>query len=374
MSCTSTARCTAPWLPSTSTGMPRACASLTTSLTGTMVPSAFDIWVMATSLVRGVSSFSNSSIRKLPSSSTGAHLITAPCRSRRKCHGTMLEWCSMIESTISSPSLIIGSPPNDDATRLIASVALRVKMISSLRFGVEELRDLVARALIGFGRGIGEIMQAAMHVGVFGLVRLLHAVEHGVRLLRRRGVVEIDQRLAIDLHARAPENPRARVRRRRYRWRPPDASISLASSSQRSRRDRDVAQPVVDDRFDRLADERLDQQRLRLLLRQAAGAQVEQQALVQRARGRAVTAGDVVGENLELRLVVGLGLVRQQQRAGHHLAVGLLRVGTDDDPALEHRMRAIVQHRAEHLAAGAVRHRVIDHKRGVAVLACRSAD
>ena len=30
--------------------MPRACASLTTSLTGTMVPSAFDIWVIATSL------------------------------------------------------------------------------------------------------------------------------------------------------------------------------------------------------------------------------------------------------------------------------------------------------------------------------------
>ena len=43
--------CTAAWLPSTSTGMPRACASFTTSLTGTMVPSAFDIWVIATSLV-----------------------------------------------------------------------------------------------------------------------------------------------------------------------------------------------------------------------------------------------------------------------------------------------------------------------------------
>ena len=37
-----------------------------------------------------VISFSNSSSEKLPSSSTGAHLITAPCRSRRKCHGTIL--------------------------------------------------------------------------------------------------------------------------------------------------------------------------------------------------------------------------------------------------------------------------------------------
>ena len=45
---------------------------LTTSLIGTAVPSTFHICVMATILVRGVSSFSNSSMRKLPSSSTGA--------------------------------------------------------------------------------------------------------------------------------------------------------------------------------------------------------------------------------------------------------------------------------------------------------------
>ena len=40
--------------PSTSTGMPRACASRTTSFTGTIVPSTFDMWVIATILVRGV--------------------------------------------------------------------------------------------------------------------------------------------------------------------------------------------------------------------------------------------------------------------------------------------------------------------------------
>ena len=90
--------------------MPRALQSFTTSFTGTSVPSMLDMCVIATILVRGVSSFSNSSIRKLPSSSTGAHLITAPWRSRRKCHGTMLEWCSMIESTISSPGLMRSRP------------------------------------------------------------------------------------------------------------------------------------------------------------------------------------------------------------------------------------------------------------------------
>ena len=243
--------------------MPRSCASLTTSLTGTRVPSAFDICVIATSLVRGVSSFSNSSIRKLPSSSTGAHLITAPWRSLRKCQGTMLEWCSMIERTISSPALMFGSP-QDEATRLIASVALRVKMISSVRRALRNFATLARRALIGFGRGIGEIMQSAMHVGVFALVGFRHAVEHSIRLLRGRGVVEIDQRLAIDLQRqRRKILPHARnvvgtVQRLPDAWSCPRLQPALRC------RDRELAQIVIGDRFDRLADKSLDQQRLRL--------------------------------------------------------------------------------------------------------------
>ena len=76
-----------------------------TSLMGTTVPSTFDMCVIATMRVRLVSSFSNSSIRNVPSSAIGAHLSTQPLRSRWKCQGTMLEWCSMIEMTISSPLL-----------------------------------------------------------------------------------------------------------------------------------------------------------------------------------------------------------------------------------------------------------------------------
>ena len=81
-----------------------------------------------------------------------------------------------------------------------------------------------------------------------------------------------------------------------------------------------------------------------------------------------MAAGDVVGEDFQLRLVVGLGLVGQQQRPRHHLGVGLLRIGTDDDAALEHRMGAVVDHGAEHFAAGAVRHRMVHQQRGVGVL------
>src|SRR6185437_14238816 len=65
--------------------------------------------------------------------------------------------------------------------------------------GIEKFRDFCPAALIGFGRRIGEIMQPAMHVGVFGFVGLGHAVEYRKRLLRGSGVVEIDELLAIDL-------------------------------------------------------------------------------------------------------------------------------------------------------------------------------
>src|SRR6185437_13708749 len=57
----------------------------------------------------------------------------------------------------------------------------------------------LSRALVSFGRFVGEIMQAAMHVGVLLRIGLLQPVEHLARLLRRGRVVEIDQRLAIDL-------------------------------------------------------------------------------------------------------------------------------------------------------------------------------
>ena len=42
-------------------------------------------------------------------------------------------------------------------------------------------------------------MQAAMHVGVFEAVGVIHRLEDGARLLRRGAVVEIDERTAVHL-------------------------------------------------------------------------------------------------------------------------------------------------------------------------------
>ncbi len=56
MACTFTRICDTDCAPSTSTLAPAACASATMVSTGVMVPRAFDTWVMATSLVRLLSS------------------------------------------------------------------------------------------------------------------------------------------------------------------------------------------------------------------------------------------------------------------------------------------------------------------------------
>src|ERR1019366_4968202 len=67
------------------------------------------------------------------------------------------------------------------------------------RAGVEEGAHAFPRRLIGFRRGIGEMMQTAMNIGVFVIGRVDHAVDDFPRFLRRRGIIEVNQRLAMDL-------------------------------------------------------------------------------------------------------------------------------------------------------------------------------
>ena len=42
-------------------------------------------------------------------------------------------------------------------------------------------------------------MQAAMHVRVVKTIDVVHHLDHSAWLLRRGGVIEVDERLAIDL-------------------------------------------------------------------------------------------------------------------------------------------------------------------------------
>ena len=65
--------------------------------------------------------------------------------------------------------------------------------------GVQEPLELAARILERLGRALAQQVDAAVDVGVFLGVAPDHRVDHGLRLLRRRRVVEINERLAMDL-------------------------------------------------------------------------------------------------------------------------------------------------------------------------------
>ena len=103
----------------------------------------------------------------------------------------------------------------------------------------------------------------------------------------------------------------------------------------------------------------------------AAGAHVEQHALVELADRRAVLALHVVGEDLELGLRVDERLLREEEVLVLLDGVGLLRAGADDDAAVEDRAGAAVEHALVELAARAVRLRVVDGRVVVHVLLAR---
>ena len=66
-----------------------------------------------------------------------------------------------------------------------------------VRSGVDEPPRCFPGRLIGLCRRIGEVVQSAMHIGVFVLVGISEPVDNLLRLLRRCRVIQIDKRLAI---------------------------------------------------------------------------------------------------------------------------------------------------------------------------------
>ena len=76
----------------------------------------------------------------------------------------------------------------------------------------------------------------------------------------------------------------------------------------------------------------------------------------------------VIGKNLKLGLVVHRRAIVQQNGAAHHLAIGFLRMRTDNDFALENAGRLIIQHMGEMLATDAFGNRVVDHQSRIDML------
>src|SRR5207249_2618158 len=64
--------------------------------------------------------------------------------------------------------------------------------------GTDEARDLRARALERRGRLLAELVDAAVDVRVVLLEHRAHRIDHLTRLLTRRGIVEVHDRLPVD--------------------------------------------------------------------------------------------------------------------------------------------------------------------------------
>jgi hypothetical protein len=64
---------------------------------------------------------------------------------------------------------------------------------------VDEAADRLACSLVRVGGALAQRVHAAVDVGVVVLVVVVDGLDHCARTLARRGVVEIDERLAVDL-------------------------------------------------------------------------------------------------------------------------------------------------------------------------------
>ena len=75
------------------------------------------------------------------------------------------------------------------------------------RTSIQEPAHLLARRLVSLRRRIRQEMQPAMDVGIFVTIGMRDRIDHGLRLLGRSAVVEIDERLAIDFTRQDREVP-----------------------------------------------------------------------------------------------------------------------------------------------------------------------
>ena len=139
----------------------------------------------ATSFGLSRRSTSKTSRRRIPSSVIGMNSRSPSFSWTRSCHGTRLAWCSISVRTMASPRSMF-LRPHEYETRLIASVALRVKMISWLSGALMNRATSRARLLVLGRRLLADRVDPAVDVGVVLAVVGVDRVDDDLRLLGRR--------------------------------------------------------------------------------------------------------------------------------------------------------------------------------------------
>jgi hypothetical protein len=99
------------------------------------------------------------------------------------------------ENLVAAPDVGIAPRPRDEVDAL-GGVARVDDLPGRLR--IEKRADRLPRRLVGVGRPLAEQMDTAVDVRVVGLVVAAEDVDDRPRLLRRRRVVEIDERTSMN--------------------------------------------------------------------------------------------------------------------------------------------------------------------------------
>ena len=93
--------------------------------------------------------------------------------------------------------MILGAPRRGDEVDALGGAAGEDDFFGAA--GVDEFGGAGAGRFERGGGAVAQFVDAAMDIGVVVLVVMAQGVEHRARLLRGGGVVEIDQRLAVNL-------------------------------------------------------------------------------------------------------------------------------------------------------------------------------
>ena len=170
-------------------------------------------------------------------------------------------------------------------------------------------------------------MHAAVDVPVGPSVHVGHRLDDGLRLLSRRRVVKVDERVAVNLAgedreavagastSRGGRSPwRARDSGGRCSWaRAPDRFGVAPGQPQTELRFHERAERRDADPRGDVAREGVDQELAGLRFSDPARAQVEHRGVVELPDRRAVPALDVVGEDLQRRLRVDQRFLRRSK-------------------------------------------------------------
>ena len=212
---TSTGRWGALCAPSTSSSAPADRAISAISAIGLIVPSTFDMCVTLTSFVRAPMSARSESRSSRPSASivrVAQRRARAP-RQQLPGHDVRVVLHQREDDLVALAQVGVAPGARHEVDRL-RRVAGEDDVLRVPRADVP--RRLRAHPLVGVRRLHRERVDAAVDVRVLRLVVARQRLDDGARLLRRRGVVEVDQRMAVHL---APEDGEVLPQPRRIEFR-----------------------------------------------------------------------------------------------------------------------------------------------------------